>query len=141
MKLVDANVLLYAVNEDAEHHERARGWLDAALSGGDTVGFSWVVLLAFIRLTTRRDLFDRPLSPALALDICEGWLGSRSAVVVEPTVAHLPVVRRLIDSVGRAGNVVNDAHLAALALEHRGVVVTFDRDFARFSGVAWQLPD
>ncbi len=71
MKVVDANVLLYAVNEDARHHERSRVWLDSALSGGDTVGFSWVVLLAFIRLVTRSDLFERPLSAESALDCVE----------------------------------------------------------------------
>lgn len=137
--MVDANVLLYAVNEDAHHHERARSWLDGALSGGDTVGFSWLVLLAFTRLVTRRDLFEHPLSTVDALDVVDSWLGSRSAVIVDPTAAHLHVVRRLLD--GRGGNLVNDAHLAALAIEHRGVVVTFDRDFAEFDGLAWQLPD
>ena len=139
MKVVDANVLLYAVNEDAHHHERAGSWLDGALSGGDTVGFSWLALLAFTRLVTRRDLFEHPLSTVDALDVVDAWLGSRSAVIVDPTAAHLHVVRRLLD--GRGGNLVNDAHLAALAIEHRGVVVTFDRDFAEFDGLAWQLPD
>ena len=141
MKVVDANVLLYAVNEDATHHDRSRSWLDGSLGGGDTVGFTWVAMLAFVRLVTRPDLFERPLSPAEALDRVDHWLGSRSAVVLDPTAAHLSIVRRLLDSAGRGGNVVNDAHLAALAIEHRGVVVTFDRDFGRFDGLAWQLPD
>ncbi|MFZ4434110.1 MAG: TA system VapC family ribonuclease toxin [Microthrixaceae bacterium] len=140
MKVVDANVLLYAVNEDARHHERSRAWLDSALSGGDTVGFSWVVLLAFIRLVTRSDLFERPLSAESALDCVDAWLACRSAVVLEPTAAHLRLVRDLLESVGRAGDVVNDVHLAALAIEHRGVVVSFDRNFERFDGLAWQLP-
>jgi hypothetical protein len=62
VKVVDANVLLYAVNESAEHHEEAVGWLDAALSGQSTVGFSWISLLAFLRLSTKIGLFPPPLS-------------------------------------------------------------------------------
>ena len=100
-----------------------------------------MAMLAFVRLVTRPDLFERPLSPAEALDRVDHWLASRSAVVLDPPAAHLSIVRRLLDSAGRGGNVVNDAHLAALAIEHRGVVVTFDRDFGRFDGLAWQLPD
>jgi hypothetical protein len=62
VKLVDANVLLYAVNVDAPHHERSRRWLDGALSGTDTVAFAWVALLAFLRLSTKVALFPTPLA-------------------------------------------------------------------------------
>ena len=68
MNLVDANVLLYAVNSDAPHHERARRWLDEALSGADTVAFAWIALLAFVRLSTRPDIFPNPLTLEDAMD-------------------------------------------------------------------------
>lgn len=140
MKLVDANVLLYAVNEDAPHHRDARAWLDGALSGGATVGFAWIVTLAFIRLSSKVGLFPSPLSVDGALDRVDAWLAQPSAVIVEPTARHLPLVRGLLHSVGLGGNLVNDAHLAALAMEHRGEIVSYDYDFCRFDGVAWEKP-
>ena len=141
MNLVDANVLLYAVNRDASHHEEARRWLDHALSGRDTVGFSWIALLAFLRLATRIGLFPAPLSAGEALDRVDAWLAAPSAVVLEPTADHAQIVRRLLEESGTGGNLVNDAHLAALAIEHRCGIVSFDNDFSRFSGVRWSAPD
>ena len=140
MKLVDANVLLYAVNRDAVHHERSRRWLDDALSGRDTVAFSWIVLLAFVRLCTKAGLFPRPMSVEAAFDCVEQWVAAPSAVVVEPTADHGSLVRRLLVGVGVGGNLVNDAHLAALAIEHRSEIVSFDHDFSRFPGVRWTMP-
>ncbi|GAC1538239.1 MAG: type II toxin-antitoxin system VapC family toxin [Acidimicrobiales bacterium] len=140
MKLPDANVLIYAVNADAPHHEAARGWLDAALSGSDTVAFSWIALLAFVRLTTKIGLFPNELSVPEAMDRVEAWLGAPPAVIVEPTREHLRIVRQLLTEAGSGGNMVNDAHLAALAIEHRCTVVSFDDDFGRFGTVAWERP-
>jgi uncharacterized protein len=140
VNLVDANVLLYAVNEDARHHHQARAWLDGALSGDTTVAFAWIALLAFLRLATKVDLFPSPLSLDEAMDRIDAWLGAPAAVVVEPTAAHARVVRQLLRSVGVGGNLVNDAHLAALAMEHRCGLVSYDNDFARFEGVSWTTP-
>jgi toxin-antitoxin system PIN domain toxin len=140
VNLVDANVLLYAVNTDARHHERSIRWLDGALSGADTVAFAWVALLAFVRLATRVDLFPSPLDIDDAMDRIDAWLGASAAVVLEPTVDHARVVRDLLQGVGAGGNLVNDAHLAALAIEHRCGIVSFDHDFGRFAGVRWQPP-
>ncbi len=140
MKLVDANVLLYAVNEDARHHDESIGWLDGALSGGDTVAFSWLVLLAFVRLATKEGLFPRPLAVDEAMARVEAWLGAGPAVVVQPTVDHTRVLSDLLAGVGAGGNLVNDAHLAALAVEHRCDIVSYDTDFGRFGGVRWMTP-
>jgi len=140
VKLVDANVLLYAVNSDAEHHDEARTWLDDALSGATTVAFAWIALLAFIRLATRIDLFPRPLSIDEAFDRVDAWLTASPSVVVEPTPNHPRIVRSLLTSVGVGANLVNDAHLAALAIEHRCVVVSYDLDFTRFPGVRAERP-
>lgn len=140
MKLVDANVLLYAVNTDAVHHERSVRWLDAALSGADTVAFAWVALLAFVRLSTKVGLFPSPLRVDQAMDRVDAWLAAAPAVVVEPTVDHPRIVRDLLRDLGSGGNLVNDAHLAALSIEHRCGIVSFDNDFERFDGVDWHLP-
>ena len=140
MRLVDANVLLYAVNRDARHHEASRRWLDGALSGDETVAFAWIALLAFVRLATRADLFPSPLSTDDALDRVVAWLGTDNAVVIEPTHEHARVVRQVLANVGGGANLVNDAHLGALAIEHRATVVSYDRDFARFEGVRWESP-
>lgn len=140
MKLVDANVLLYAVNTDARHHVEARRWLDGSLSGGATVAFAWIALLAFVRLATRIDLFPSPLTVDEAMDRVDAWVSADPAVVVEPTIDHSRVVRRLLRGTGVGGNLVNDAHLAALALEHRCEIVSYDRDFSRFEGVVWETP-
>ena len=140
MKIVDANVLLYALNEDSDHHEEARNWLDNALSGAATVGFSWIVLLAFTRLITKAGLFPDPLSTDEAFDRIDAWLAQPSAILVHPTQRHAGIVRELLRSVGTGGNLVNDAHLAALAIQHRGSVVSYDADFDRFEDVSRERP-
>lgn len=140
MKLVDANVLLYAVNEDASSHEDAHLWLDGALAGRETVGFAWIVLLAFLRLSTHGAIFPRPLTLDEAAGVVELWLDRPAAIVVHPSGRHLSLLRGLLAEVGTAANLVNDAHLATLALEHGAEIVSFDRDFGRFEGVRWQSP-
>jgi uncharacterized protein len=140
VKLVDANVLLYAVNADAPHHDEARAWLDDALSGNEAVGFAWVVLLAFLRLTTRADLFRHALAFEEAAPVVDQWLAAAAAVVVHPTPRHLELLRGLVQTTGVAANLINDAHLAALALEHDATVVSYDRDFGRFAGLRHELP-
>lgn len=140
MQVVDANVLLYAVNEDAIQHRHAREWLDRALGDEEAVGFAWVVLLAFLRLATRPGLFPRPLTVGAATDTVEQWLAQPPAVLLEPTHRHAAVLRDLLERAGVGGNLVNDAHLAALAIEHGGGLVSFDTDFGRFPDLRWQVP-
>ncbi len=137
MKLPDVNVLLYAVDETSRHHDGARAWLEEALSGSETVAFCWSVLLAFVRLSTRPVVFEQPLSPDEALDLVEEWLEQPCATVVEPTPRHLAVLRDLLGSVGTAGNLTTDAHLAALAIEHGAELCSYDADFSRFAGLRW----
>jgi len=140
VNVVDANVLLYAVNEQSVHHDEARTWLDTSLSGDALVGFTWVALLAFIRLATKANIFPHPLDIGGSFERVEHWLSSPAAILVEPTAGHASLMRSLLASAGTAGNLVNDAHLAAIALGHRGRVVTYDSDFARFAGVTWVSP-
>jgi len=140
VKLVDTNVLLYALNEADPKHDHARTWLDGALGGTEAVGFAWAVLLAFVRLSTKAGLFPRPLTAHGALDRVRSWLMQPPAVVVEPTVRHLDILRGLLGSLGTGANLVDDAHLAALAIEHGAEIVSYDNDFGRFEGLRWRVP-
>lgn len=140
MRLVDANVLIYAVNEASAHHDAARTWLDEALGGEETVGFTWSVLLAFLRLTTHPAIFDQPLEPSRATAIVKAWTDQPTATLLDPTPRHLDLLSALLAEAGTAANLVNDAHLAALAIEHDAVLVTFDADFGRFRGLRTERP-
>lgn len=140
MVVVDANVLLYAVDEASPHHEQSLSWLDDALSGTEGVGLAWIALLAFIRIATSALIFQTPLDTDSATEQLETWLGAPAAVVVQPTPRHATILRGLLRDTGTAGNLTTDAHLAALAIEHRADIVSYDRDFARFPGVRHRLP-
>jgi len=140
VKLVDVNVLIYARDETSPHHRDAKHWLDRALSGGTPVGFSWLALVGFVRLTTHPRVMATPLTAAEAMDTVGHWLSARSAHVLHPGPTHPQLMRDLLQAAGAAGNLVNDAHLAALALEHKTSVVSFDDDFDRFPGVRWERP-
>jgi toxin-antitoxin system PIN domain toxin len=140
VRLVDANVLIYAVNEASTHHEAARTWLDGALSGEETVGFAWSVVLAFLRLTTHPAVFAQPLDADAATTIVRGWTDQPTARLIDPTPRHLDLLSGLLAESGTAANLVSDAHLAALAIEHDAVLVTFDSDFGRFTGLRTERP-
>ena len=140
MKIVDANLLLYATDSLSPRHHVARSWLGRQLSGDETIAFAWLVLLAFVRLSTNPRVFEQALSTDRAFDIVDGWLGQPCAVIVHPGDRHSAIVRRLLGPFGTAGNLVNDAHLAALALEHGAELNSCDTDFSRFSGLRWINP-
>lgn len=140
MKLVDANLLLYATDTRSPRHAAARAWIEQQLSGDETIAFAWVVLLAFVRLSTHPHVFARPLSADRAFDVVARWLGQPCVVIVHPGDRHAAVMRQLLGPFGTAGNLVNDAHLAALAIEHGAELNSCDSDFSRFSGLRWINP-
>lgn len=140
MRLVDLNVLVYAMDQTSPRHEPAKQWLDETLSGSATVAFAWHVLIGFVRLSTRAAVFERPLTVDEALDVVDDWLAQPCATVVHPTDRHAHVLRGLLTAVGSAGNLTSDAHLAALAIEHGAELCSTDSDFGRFSGVRWIDP-
>jgi uncharacterized protein len=135
VKLVDANVLIYAVNANAHHHGRSRQWLEEALSGTEPVGLPWVSILAFLRITTRRQIFQNPLLTADAVAFVDSWLQQPPVEIVVPGPAHWAVFRTLVAASGTAGNLTSDAHLAALAIESGWTLVSTDHDFRRFPGL------
>lgn len=134
-------MLVYAANEDAPEHSFALRCLAEALEGQETVGFAWLTILGFLRVATHRRVLPNPFSVEEAHAAIAVWLTPSHTVLVEPSPRHLSLLRGLLAEVGTAGNLVPDAHLAALALEYDATVVSFDRDFGRFEGVRWRLPD
>lgn len=140
MKLPDLNLLLYAIDEEAPRHERARSWLEETLSGTEAVGFAWMVMLGFVRISTNPAIFEQPLSVVQALDSVDGWLAQPCASAIAPTTRHPSLLRELLEPLGTAGNLTSDAHLAALAIEHGAELCSCDTDFARFEGLRWRDP-
>jgi hypothetical protein len=139
MKLVDTNVLLYAVNADCREHEVARAAVEDGLSDAAGLAFTWLALIGFMRLATRRGILARPLAAEQALGAVDDWLHAPHAQLLEATPRHWPILRRLLLGAGTAGNLSNDAHLAALAIEHGATLISFDRDFERFAGLRFEL--
>lgn len=135
MILVDANLLIYAVDSDSPNHARARRWLEKLLSGTTAVGLSWIVILAFVRITTRAGVLKKPLPPERALAFVDGWLAQPYVTAVAPGEHHWPVLRNLLTATGTAGNLVADAHLAAMAIEQGAAIYSTDHDFKRFPGI------
>jgi len=139
--LVDANLLIYAVNAAAPQHIAARRWLDDRINNDAArVGLPWASLLAFLRLITNPRVFPRPLGMAEAWQQVDAWLNSGPAWAPTPTDRHAEILPRLLAAPGVHGNLVPDAHLAALAIEHGLELNSTDGDFARFDGLRWRNP-
>ena len=135
MRTPDVNLLLHAVNADSPQHKTARAWLEAAFARPAGIGFAWPALLGFLRLATRAGIFAQPLALEDALGVVDSWLHHPAARVIAPTERHAALLSGLLVAAGRGGNLVSDAHLAALAIEHGAELGTFDRDFERFAGL------
>lgn len=140
MKLVDLNVLVYATDETSVRHEQAKDWLDRALSSTETIGVATAVAVGFVRLTTSHRVMASPLDVATSVAVVAGWYARRNVTAPEPTPRHFALLTELLAPIGTAGNLVSDAHLAALAIEHGAELCSFDSDFARFSGLRWIEP-
>jgi toxin-antitoxin system PIN domain toxin len=138
--LVDANILLYAVDEQARAHPAARRWLEEALNGTRRVGLPWQSLLAFVRIVTHPRALAAPLTPSGAWSFVDDWLDSPAAWVPLPGRGYRDILGRLVSDLDLRGNLVSDAALAALALEHGLAVVSADSDFARFPELTWLNP-
>jgi toxin-antitoxin system PIN domain toxin len=140
VKLVDLNLLLYAINRDAPGHAAAKVWLEEVLGGDEPVGLPWSVLLGFLRISTQARVLPRPLTVEQAISIVDGWLDLPVVRVLEPGAEHWRILRGLLAETGSAGNLTTDAHLASLAIENGCSLCSTDRDFGRFPRVRWVNP-
>ena len=135
MILPDVNLLVHAHNSDSAVHEPARRWWDACLSGTESVGLAWVVMLGFVRITTHPRILLRPLPVGDVLDRIESWLRLPHVHVPQPSDRHFSGLRANLERIGTAGNLTTDAHLATLAVQRGYVLYTTDTDFLRFQGL------
>lgn len=140
MILVDANILLYAEDQASPLNEKARKWWDDKLSGDLPVCLTWPVVLAYIRIATNRRIFEQPLILSEAIQRVQGWLDQPCVRLVSPTSRHWEILQNLLSQGQAIGNLVSDAHLAALSIEHGLTLCSTDRDFARFKGLRWENP-
>jgi toxin-antitoxin system PIN domain toxin len=138
--LVDANLLIYAYSSKFAQHVAAREWFDKQINGLARVGLPWASLLAFLRVTTNPRMFPHPLPMARAWDQVLVWLACETVWVPAPTERHAGVFATLLAQPGVYGNLVSDAHLAALAIEHGLTLCSADGDFARFASLRWHNP-
>jgi toxin-antitoxin system PIN domain toxin len=135
VKLLDASVLLHAYDPDFQGHQRSRSWLEKTFSDPEMVGLAWVAILAFLRISTNPRAFRRPFSVEEATRIVSEWLDRPNALLLEPGQRHWAILSKLLSRARARADLVTDAHLAALAIEHGAVLCTDDRDFARFPGL------
>ena len=141
MIIPDANLLLYAYDADSPFHDAARSWWQACLSGQEAVGLTHPTLFAFLRISTNARIYANPMTLAESAKHLHSWLARRVSQVLQAPADHVHQVVALLESAGgTAGNLVTDAQIAALALSHRAVVHTADRDFLRFSEVRCRFP-
>lgn len=140
MILVDANLLIYAHMSSFSQHEQARQWLDRQLGGSAAVGLPWGSLLAFVRIVSNPRVLTEPRTVAQAWTQVESWLDCAPVWIPDPTDRHREVLGHLLTQSRHRANLVPDAHLAALAIEHGLTLCSADSDFARFPGLRWEDP-
>ena len=140
MILIDANILLYAYDPSTSHHQAALDWLEEIFSAPEPVGLTWVTLLAFLRIGTSPRALENPLSVHEASAIIAEWLDRPMVTLLNPGERHWEILRQLMAKGQARGNLIMDAHLGALAIEHGATLATCDRDFARFPGLKFFNP-
>lgn len=138
--IVDANILLYAVDQRASQHQVARNWIEEMLNGSVQVGLPWSSLLAFVRIATHPRVSRHPLTSSDAWSIVEAWLSTPTVWIPGPTARHAAVLGGLVGAYGLTGNMIPDAHLASLSIEHGVALCSADTDFARFREIRWTNP-
>lgn len=140
MIIPDLNLLLYTYDAASAFHSKAAGWWQECLSGTEPVGLPQVVVFGFVRVVTHLRVFHSPMSPAEAAGHVRSWVAQPVVQVLEPRSDHVEQVLKLLEALGAAGNLVTDAQIAALAIEHDAVLYTADTDFLRVPSVRWRNP-
>jgi uncharacterized protein len=140
MKILDVNLLLYALDARSAHHANARNFLDRVLNTDETVGLPWPVILGFLSMVTNARVFPQALSSEQATAVLDAWLSRPNVVALEPGPDHWSIMRDLMRESGTAGSLVSDAHLAALAIERGAELCSADADFGRYPRLRWVDP-
>ena len=140
MIIPDVNLLLYSYNDRDPSHEQARKWWFELIAGESPVGIPWIVVAGFVRISTNPKAFVDPMTPSAALATVVEWLKHPHVSPLNPAEEHLTHFVRNINTAGTAGNLVTDAHIAAIAIEHDAEVHSADTDFRRFPGLRWHNP-
>lgn len=138
--LVDANILLYAVDSSSSFHRTASTWLESMLNGAQRVALPWQTLTAFLRISTNPRGWQHPLDPPTAVDLVAEWLAAGPVWIPEPGPGYAEILLGLIDKYQVRGALVTDAQLTALAIEHGLTIYSADTDFARFNELSWVNP-
>lgn len=138
--LIDANILLYSIDEASPFHAAARDWLTSALNGPKRVALPWQSLWAFLRIATNPRAVRNPLSPGDAWRHVEDWLEAPAAWIPTPGTGHRVILEQLLVEKDLRAGLVTDAALAAICIEHGLAIVSADSDFARFPEIVWINP-
>ena len=140
MIIPDTNLLLYAHIYEHAQHDVAQQWWRELIAGTEPIGIPWIVSLGFVRIATNATILARPIPVTEAAGVVSEWFGHPHITPLNPGVQHLSILDELLREVGVGGNIANDAHIAALAIEYEAEVHTNDSDFARFPGLRWRNP-
>ncbi|HEV2840482.1 MAG TPA: type II toxin-antitoxin system VapC family toxin [Chthoniobacterales bacterium] len=140
MILPDTNLLIYAYNRDARQHASAHSWLEENLAGVEPIALTWATLSGFLRVCTNRRAVAKPISVEQAIEIVDEWLAQPTVHIIRPGERHWSILTRMLQALKVGGNLVSDAHLAALAIEHDCELCSPDSDFARFPELRWRNP-
>lgn len=140
MILPDVNLLVYAYNSEATLHKEAVLWWEDLLNGTESVAIPWAVSCGFVRIMTHPRVLETPMKPEAATDVVRSWFDVPVVSAVSPGRRHLDLLRTLFMSLGVGGNLVTDAHLAAIAIELQAELHSNDTDFSRFPGLNWRNP-
>lgn len=140
MIVPDVNLLVHAHNSDSRLHAPARAWWEGLLNGTRPVGLAWAAMLGFVRIATHRQVLANPMPAATACAHARAWLAQPYVTVLDPGARHAEILFGLLESLGTAGNLTTDAHLAALAIEYQAELHSTDADFGRFPGLRWANP-
>jgi hypothetical protein len=136
----DINILLYALREESERHVKFRAWLKEVLSGDEPVALFEPVLAGVLRIGTHLKIYKTPTPRKVIEGFIDDILSSPLALALRAGQRHWSLFLELCRRADCKGNLIQDAYLAALALENNCKWITTDRDFARFPGLVWRHP-
>ncbi len=140
MIVPDINLLVYAYNSESPYHKKAKLWWEETVNGDTRIGVPWLVSAGFVRLMTHHRVLQDPITPSEAVGKVESWFQYDNVIPVNPGAGHLTHFRQNLEAAGVGGNLVSDAHIAAIAMEYQAEVHSNDSDFGRFSGLRWVNP-